>query len=77
LSLLLFAQAAIYALLGSLIGLALVSQMTEGIRSPKLVPLVPVALMAGVAPLMLGICLVASLLGLSRIRKLEPGMVFR
>jgi putative ABC transport system permease protein len=77
LALLLFGQAIVYALLGSLIGLALVSQMTEGIRSPKLVPLVPVALMAGVAPLMLAICLVASLLGLSRIRKLEPGMVFR
>lgn len=77
LALLLFCQASIYALAGSLIGLGLVSQMAEGIRGPKLVPIVPPVLLAIVPALMLVVCVVASTLALSRIRKLEPGMVFR
>lgn len=77
LTILLFAQAATYALVGSLIGLALVAQVAEGIRGPKLVPIVPPALMAAVPPIMLLVCVAASTLALTRIRKLEPGMVFR
>lgn len=77
LALLLFCQASLYALAGSLIGLGLVSQMAEGIRGPKLVPIVPPVLLAIVPALMLVVCVVASTLALSRIRKLEPGMVFR
>ncbi|MBK6517953.1 MAG: FtsX-like permease family protein [Polyangiaceae bacterium] len=77
LALLLFCQAALYALAGSLIGLGLVGQMAEGIRGPKLVPIVPPVLLAIVPALMLVVCVVASTLALSRIRKLEPGMVFR
>jgi len=77
LALLLFCQATFYGLAGSLIGLALASQAAEGIRSPGLVPIIPKIFYAGVPLLMVGICLMASLLALSRIRKLEPGMVFR
>lgn len=77
LSLLLFCQAAFYALSGSLIGLGLVAQIAEGIRSPQLVPIVPPALMAIVPVIMLGVCVAASALALMRIRKLEPAMVFR
>lgn len=77
LALLLFCQAVSYGLIGSLIGLALASQAAEGIRSPQLVPIIPTFFYAVVPVLMVGICLLASLLALGRIRKLEPGMVFR
>lgn len=77
LALLIFCQAALYALVGSLLGLGLVAKMAEGIRGPQLVPIVPPVLYAVVPVIMLGVCLAASLLALGRIRKLEPGMVFR
>lgn len=77
LALLLFCQATFYGLAGSLIGLALASQAAEGIRSPQLVPIIPTIFYGAVPILMVGICLAASLLALARIRKLEPGMVFR
>jgi len=77
LALLILAQAVIYGLVGSLIGLALVGRAAAGIRSPQLVPLIPVPLIVAVPFVMTGICCVASVLALSRIRKLEPGMVFR
>lgn len=77
LSILLFCQAATYAIVGSLIGLGLVAQMAEGIRGPTLVPIVPTVLVATVPFLMLVVCALASSLALARIRKLEPGMVFR
>jgi hypothetical protein len=51
--------------------------MAEGIRGPKLVPIVPEVFYAVVPLIMVMVCLVASLLALGRIRKLEPGMVFR
>lgn len=74
---LLIVQSVGYALLGSFVGLGLVSGMTEGIRSPQLVPIVPIELYALVPIVMLFVCLAASVLALYRIRKLEPGMVFR
>jgi putative ABC transport system permease protein len=77
LALVLFCQATFYGLAGSLIGLALASQAAEGIRGPQLVPIIPTVFYAAVPILMVGICLAASLLALGRIRKLEPGMVFR
>lgn len=77
LSILIFCQAGIYALVGSLLGLGVVAQMAEGIRGPKLVPLVP-SLLMGIVPLvMVVVCVLASTLALSRVRRLEPGMVFR
>lgn len=77
LALLLFCQATLYGLIGSLLGLGLVARMAEGIRGPKLVPIVPEVFYAVVPIIMVMVCLVASLLALGRIRKLEPGMVFR
>jgi putative ABC transport system permease protein len=77
LALLLFCQATFYGLAGSLIGLGLAAQAAEGIRSPQLVPIIPTIFYGTVPILMVGICLTASLLALGRIRKLEPGMVFR
>ena len=65
------------AAVGSFIGLGLVTRVAEGIRDPKLVPIIPHPIYWIVPPVMLVICLVASGLALSRIRRLEPAMVFR
>ncbi len=77
LALLLFVQAVIYGLVGSLIGLGMVSAMTQGMRNPQLTPIVPLPALGITVTLMVGVCLVASILALLRLRKLEPAMVFR
>ncbi len=77
LAILLFVQAVIYGLVGSLIGLGLVSAMTQGMRNPQLTPIVPTAALGITVTLMVGVCLAASILALLRLRKLEPAMVFR
>ncbi len=77
LTFLIVGQAILYALSGSLIGLALATNMAEGIRGPKLVPIIPHVIYAIVPVAMVCVCVVASSLALSRIRKLEPAMVFR
>jgi putative ABC transport system permease protein len=77
LALLLFVQAVIYGLVGSVIGLGMVSTMTQGMRNPQLTPIVPIPALGITVVLMVGVCLVASILALLRLRKLEPAMVFR
>jgi putative ABC transport system permease protein len=77
LALLIVGQAITYALLGSLIGIALVGLLAEAIRSPQLVPIVPLPLVAAVPLVMVLVCTAASILAMVRIRSLEPGMVFR
>jgi putative ABC transport system permease protein len=74
---LLLVQSVAYAVLGTFVGLGLVSGMTEGIRSPQLVPIVPMPLYVLTPLVMVSICVAAAGLALFRIRKLEPGMVFR
>jgi len=74
---LIIVQSLAYALLGSLIGMALVTQMCEGIRSPQLVPIVIPQLYFIAPAIMVVLCMIASSLSLLRIRRLEPGMVFR
>ena len=74
---LLLVQSVAYAVLGTFVGLGLVSGMTEGIRSPQLVPIVPMPLYVLTPLVMVSICIAAAGLALLRIRKLEPGMVFR
>lgn len=74
---LLLTQSVIYALLGSLVGLVLILRLVKTISSAQFFMIVPdwlVALMPGVMVLL---CLTAASLALWRIRKLEPGMVFR
>jgi putative ABC transport system permease protein len=74
---LLLAQSLGYAVLGSLVGMALVTAMSNGIRSPQLVPIIQPQLYL-IAPLvMVVLCMFASGLALLRVRGLEPGMVFR
>ncbi|MBC8073497.1 MAG: FtsX-like permease family protein [Deltaproteobacteria bacterium] len=74
---LLLAQSIGYAVFGSLIGMALVTGMSEGIRSPQLVPIVEPSLYLIAPAAMVLLCVIASGLALVRVRSLEPGMVFR
>ncbi|MDP1922151.1 MAG: ABC transporter permease [Myxococcales bacterium] len=77
LALLLFTQAIIYGVLGSLIGLGAVSGMVQGMRNPQLTPvLLPEAFGITTVAMVL-VCLAASLLALIRLSRIEPAMVFR
>jgi putative ABC transport system permease protein len=74
---LLLVQSTVYALLGSLIGLALVTQVANAIRSPKFALILPPKLLLAMPAAMIVLCILASSLALVRLRKLEPAMVFR
>jgi len=74
---LLVVQAVVYALIGSLIGLAFVTFVAGKIRSPQLAMFLPWQLMVGTIIVMIFMCVFASSLALLRLRKVEPGMVFR
>lgn len=77
LALLLLVQSVAYALIGSLIGLALVTRVSLGIRSAKLALVIPPWLTLSTVGVMIFMCAFASMLALVRIRKVEPAMVFR
>ena len=77
LALMLLVQSTVYGLLGSVIGLRLVTLMADGMRSPQMALLLPWQAFAATPVLMTLLCGLASLLALMRIRKVEPGMVFR
>lgn len=74
---LLFVQAMVYGVVGSLIGLGMMAAMVQGIRNAQLTPIVPTISIGITFALMVGVCLLASVLALLRLRKLEPAMVFR
>ncbi len=74
---LLVVQAISYALIGSLIGLAFVTFVAGKIRSPQLAVFLPIELLVGTTLVMIFMCIFASGLALLRLRKVEPGMVFR
>lgn len=77
LALLLFVQAIVYGVVGSIIGLGLMASMVQGIRNAQLTPILPPEAIGITIGLMVGTCLVASTLALMRLRSLEPAMVFR
>ena len=77
LALLLLVQSTFYGLLGSIIGLAQITSIAGFMRSPKMALVLPWQTFACTPIVMILLCALASLLALSRIRKLEPGMVFR
>jgi putative ABC transport system permease protein len=77
LALLLLVQSVVYGIVGSIFGLALVSQMAKGIRSAKLTMVTPIWLTTGTVGFMIILCCFASSLALLRLRKIEPAMVFR
>lgn len=74
---LLLVQAVIYGVVGSLMGLGMVASMVMGMRNPQLTPILPMEAYAITAVSMIGVCIVASVLALMRLRSLEPAMVFR
>ena len=74
---LLFVQAMVYGLVGSLIGLGMMAALVQVMRNPQLTPVLPAVSIAITFGLMLGTCLLASVLALFRLRALEPAMVFR
>jgi putative ABC transport system permease protein len=74
---LLFLQSIVFALMGSTVGLAAVTQIAGAIRSPKLGVQLPPAMLLGTTLMMIFICIAASSLALLRLRKVEPAMVFR
>jgi putative ABC transport system permease protein len=77
LALLLLVQSVLFACAGTLVGLALVSRMSEAIRSANLAMVLPPWLFAGTFAAMVVMCVLASSLALARVRRVEPGMVFR
>lgn len=74
---LLVVQAVAYALVGSLLGLSFVTFVADKIRSPQLAVFLPAELLIGTTIVMILMCVLASSLALLRLRKVEPGMVFR
>jgi putative ABC transport system permease protein len=74
---LLLAQSVAYGLLGSVIGLTLVTRVADAVRSPKFVMLVPPQMAVYTTLGMVFLCTLASTFALMRLRTLEPAMVFR
>lgn len=74
---LLFVQSMLYATIGTTIGLFLATRLGEKIRSPMQQWVYPEWLWGGAFMMMIVICSLASIMALLRIRKVEPGMVFR
>ena len=74
---LLFAQSVVYALLGSLVGITLITQLANAVRSPNFAMVVSTQLVVGTTVVMVILCIVAASFALVRLRKLEPAMVFR
>ena len=60
-----------------LLGLALVSRIAEGIRSANLALILPPWIYLGTFAVMTLMCIAASSLALIRVRRVEPGLVFR
>lgn len=77
LAVLLLMQSIAYAWIGSFVGLGMVTFVGGKIRTPQLAVIIPPQLMVMVPFVMTALCMAASVLALQRIRKLEPGMVFR
>jgi putative ABC transport system permease protein len=74
---LLFVQAVSYGVLGSIIGLGAVSSLIQAMRNPQLTPVLPWQAFVITLVMMVVACVVASVLALLRLRKLEPALVFR
>ena len=70
-------QAVAYGLVGSFLGLGVATWLAELIRSPQLGVVIPPWLVLVTPLAMIGLCIAGSTLSLGRIRRLEPGMVFR
>lgn len=74
---LLLVQSLLYAVVGTVVGLGMVAGAAQGIRSANLALLIPQWLVLLTPIVMMVLCMLASLLALWRVARLEPGMVFR
>lgn len=77
LAIMLLAQAFIYAVIGSVLGLGAVSAIARVISSAKLLVLIEPWMISGTFALMGLLCTFASVISLVRLWRVEPGMVFR
>lgn len=77
LAIILVVQSVLFALVGTLVGLTLVTRIAEAIRSANLAMVLPPWLYLGTFAAMTLMCIAASSLALVRVRSVEPGMVFR
>ena len=77
LAVLLLTQSAVYAVLGSTIGLGMISFIADRVRSPNFALVLPWQAYAATPVVMATLCGLASLLALVRVRNVEPAMVFR
>lgn len=77
LAFLLWVQAVSFALMGSVVGLAVVCRIANAVRSPQLAMNLHPLLMGGTVVVVVVMCLLASSLALFRVSRAEPSMVFR
>jgi putative ABC transport system permease protein len=54
-----------------------VATLVTAMRNPQLTPILPPVAFVITVVLMVGVCILASVLALMRLRRLEPAMVFR
>lgn len=74
---LLWVQAVLYGVLGSLIGAVLVGRVAVATRSAQIAMQLPAALLLGVSGMAIVLCVLASSVAVFRVRSIEPAMVFR
>jgi putative ABC transport system permease protein len=74
---LLWVQAAVYGVLGSIVGAVLVARVASATRSAQIAMQLPPMLLLGVAGVAIVMCIVASSVAVLRVRSIEPAMVFR
>lgn len=72
-----FLQAIGYTLAGSFVGGALLCQLAWIVRSAHLIMMVPASLLFGLVPFVMLIAMVAAVLAIRRLHKVEPGSVFQ
>jgi putative ABC transport system permease protein len=74
---LLWVQAIVYGVLGSIVGAVLVGRVASATRSAQIAMQLPPLLLLGVAGIAIAMCVVASSVAVLRVRSIEPAMVFR
>jgi putative ABC transport system permease protein len=74
---LLATQALAYAAIGTVVGLAVLLATADLLRTPSLAAYIPPIVVIATALVMTVLCVAAAMMSLIRLRKLEPGMVFR
>jgi putative ABC transport system permease protein len=74
---LLWVQAIVYGVIGSLVGAVLVGRVAVATRSAQIAMQLPPVLLLSTAGIAILLCIVASSVAVLRVRAIEPAMVFR